>query len=272
MFAQERQKLIDRVLAENGRALVTELSVRFAVSQQTIRKDLMDLEEAGRVMRTHGGAITVDRGRPELAFDVRRRLQADAKRKIALAAAAIVRDGETIALDASTTALELARRLRERGGWQQLTILTNGLRIAEELAGQAGITVLVPGGRLRWEALSVVGPLGKGFFRSVNIARAFVGAAGFTLTAGLTDASEEEAQLKRAMVSGAAEVIAIIDHTKWTRVALATFCKTERIASVVTDAPAPDDLVEATGRAGIGLIQAAGENAENPPKRAAGVA
>ena len=97
-------------------------------------------------MRTHGGAIAVDRSRPERAFDVRERLQADEKGSIGAAGAALVQDGESIALDASTTALSVARQLKARGGWCQLTVITNGLRIASELAGHPGITVLMPGG------------------------------------------------------------------------------------------------------------------------------
>jgi len=167
-----------------------------------------------------------------------------------------VRDGETIAFDASTTALEVAKQLRTQGGWRSLTVITNGLRIAEELAGQDGITILMPGGSMRWEALSVVGPWGDGFFRRINIARAFLGAAGFTLQAGLTDATEEEAQIKRAMVASSMEITAIVDHTKWGRAALATFCRTDRLARVVTNAPAAPGMVESLRTAGIELVEA----------------
>jgi DeoR/GlpR family transcriptional regulator of sugar metabolism len=257
MFARERQQQIHRLVEEQGRALVTELAEHFDVSEQTVRKDLLALEQDGRVVRTHGGAIAVDRGRPELGFDVRRRIEAQAKAGIGVAAAALVEDGETIAFDASTTALEVARQLRQRGRWRSLTVITNGLRIAEELAGQDGITILVPGGTMRWEALSVVGPWGDGFFRRINIARAFLGAAGFTIQAGLTDATEEEAQIKRAMVASSMEVTAIVDHSKWGRAALATFCRTDRLARVVTDAPAAPEMVTALAASGISLIEAA---------------
>lgn len=256
MFARERQQQIYRLVEEHGRALVTDLAERFDVSEQTVRKDLLVLEREGRVVRAHGGAIAIDRGRPELGFDVRRRIEAQAKASIGAAAAAIVEDGETIAFDASTTALEVARQLRQRGGWRSLTVITNGLRIAEELAGQDGITILVPGGTMRWEALSVVGPWGDGFFRRINIARAFLGAAGFTIQAGLTDATEEEAQIKRAMVASSMEVTAIVDHSKWGRAALATFCRTDRLARVVTDAPAPSSMVAALDATGIQLTEA----------------
>jgi DeoR/GlpR family transcriptional regulator of sugar metabolism len=259
VFARERQQQIFRLVEEHGRVLVADLATRFGVSEVTIRKDLLTLEAERRLVRTHGGAISVAQGRPELAFDVRRRFEAEAKGRIGAAAASLVQSGDTIAFDASTTALEVARRLRERGGWRDLTVITNGIRIAEELAGQDGITILMPGGRMRWEALSVVGPWGDGFFRRINVHRAFVGAAGFTIQAGLTDATEEEAQIKRAMVTAAAEVTGIIDHTKWGRAALATFCRTDRIVRLITDAPAPPDLVDAVDRAGIALIEAAPE-------------
>ncbi len=146
-------------------------------------------------------------------------------------------------MDASTTALSVARHLKARQGWSQLTVITNGLRIASELAGHPGITVLMLGGRVRWEALSVVGQLGDGLFRRVNVQKAFLGAAGFTPESGLADATEEEAQIKRSMVAAAREVIAIVDHTKWERAAFATFCPTDRLSIILTDEQAPDAMV-----------------------------
>ena len=148
-------------------------------------------------------------------------------------------------MDASTTALSVARHLKASRGWSQLTVITNGLRIASELAGHPGITVLMLGGRVRWEALSVVGQLGDGLFRRVNVQKAFLGAAGFTPESGLADATEEEAQIKRSMVAAAREVIAIVDHTKWERAAFATFCPTDRISIVLTDEAAPEAMVQA---------------------------
>ena len=117
-------------------------------------------------IRTHGGAIA---GQPatgaERAFDVRERLQRAEKDAIGRAAAAHGRRRRDVALDASTTALAVARHLKARGGWSRLTVITNGLRIASELAGHPGITVAMPGGFVRWEALSVVGQLGEDVFR-----------------------------------------------------------------------------------------------------------
>jgi len=248
VFARERQDHIARFVEEHGRARVADLAARFAVSGVTIRKDLLALETAQRLVRAHGGAIAIDRSRPELSpelsFDIRERLQSTEKSRIGAAGADLVRDGESIVMDASTTALSVARQLKARSGWSQLTIITNGLRIAFELAGQPGITVLMLGGRVRWEALSVVGQLGDGLFDRINVQKAFLGAAGFTVESGLADATDEEAQIKRSMVSAAREVIAIVDHTKWERAAFATFCPTDQIGLVLTDASAPAAMVE----------------------------
>jgi DeoR/GlpR family transcriptional regulator of sugar metabolism len=251
VFARERQQQIADLVDEKGRARVSDLATRFGVSAVTIRKDLLVLEGERRVIRAHGGAIAPRGGRPELAFDVRERLQRDEKVRIGEAAATRVNDGESIVLDASTTALFVARHLGERGPWHGITVVTNSIRIAMELAGHAGITVLMLGGRVRWEALSVVGPLGDGVFRRVNVQKAFIGAAGFTLEAGLSDAMEEEAQIKRSMVAAAREVYAIVDHTKWGRVSSATFCRTDRLAGVITDVDAPAGMVDALRDMGV---------------------
>jgi len=245
VFARERQEHIARIVEEHGRARVSDLASRFQVSTVTIRKDLVVLESEHRLVRTHGGAIASDRSRPELSFEIRERLQTDEKQRIGSAAAALVHDGESIVMDASTTALSVARYLKARGGWSQLTVITNGLRVASELAGHPGVTVLMLGGRVRWEALSVVGQLGDGLFSRINVQKAFLGAAGFTLESGLSDATDEEAQIKRSMVAAAREVIAIVDHTKWEHAAFATFCPTDQIDIVLSDDSAPHAMVQA---------------------------
>jgi DeoR/GlpR family transcriptional regulator of sugar metabolism len=243
VFAPERQEQIAQMVVDAGRVRVTDLASQFGVSPVTIRKDLLVLEGEARLVRTHGGAIA-PRGtdRPEPAFEVRERLQRDEKARIGAAAADLIVDGDSIVFDASTTALYVARHLKQRS-WHQLTVVTNSIRIALELAGHPGITALMLGGRVRAEALSVVGPLGDGVFRRVNIQKAFVGAVGLTIDAGLSDAMEEEAQIKRAMVGAAREVYAVADHTKLGRNAAASFCRADRLTALLTDDQAPADLV-----------------------------
>lgn len=247
----ERQEAIAALVQDEGRAWVPELADRFGVSQVTIRKDLDLLAETGRIVRVRGGATSTSPTRRELAFDLRDRVERHAKDAIGAHAASLVNDGESIILDASTTALYVARHLMRRSAWHALTVVTNSIRIGEEMAGEPGVSVLLLGGLMRWESLSVVGPLGDAVFSRVHAQRAFLGAAGFTIAEGLTDAHEEEAQIKRAMVATAQEVHGVIDHTKWGRLSSVTFCPTDQITGIITDSGAPNGMIRELERAHI---------------------
>jgi DeoR/GlpR family transcriptional regulator of sugar metabolism len=259
LFAHERRQRISALVDELGRVSVPELSHRFGVSEVTIRKDLAWLESNRRVLRTHGGALPAPAHPAETGFDVRQRLQRAEKAAIGRVAAALVRDGESIALDASTTALQVARHL---GDSHELTVVTNGLRVANELADRPEVTVLMPGGRLRWAAVSLVGGWGASLLENVNIQRAFLGAAGFDLRSGLTDVTEEEAQMKRAIASAARQVVAVIDHTKWDKTGFATFASPDEVGLVITDRGAPPDLVREARTLGIEVLQVSVGEAE----------
>jgi DeoR/GlpR family transcriptional regulator of sugar metabolism len=124
------------------------------------------------------------------------------------------------------------------------------------------------GGRVRREALSVVGPLGDAVFRRVNVQKAFLGAAGFTIEAGLSDAVEEEAQIKRSMVNAAREVYAVVDHTKWGRMASATFCRTDHLTGVFTDDEAPAEMVAQLEEMGIKVSRVGSTSRTVPAGRA----
>lgn len=254
-FADERQAEMARLIDERGRARVTELADAFGVSSVTIRKDLDALADMGRVIRTHGGAIAPRVRGQDLAYDVRDRMQQAEKAAIGALAATRVTDGDSIIVDASTTSLYLARELMQRTSSQSLTIVTNSIRIATELAVRPDIGVLLMGGRVRGRSLSLVGQLGDGVLRRVNVQKAFLGAAGLTAEDGLTETTEEEAQIKRAMVAAAREVYALVDHSKWGRVASATFCRPDDLTGVFTDARAPREMVSGLEGIGIEVLQ-----------------
>lgn len=220
---------------------VTELAHRFAVSEVTIRNDLGQLAGQGLVARIRGGARALQRGQSEVAFDVRLRVQDEAKRAIARAAAAMVGDGEAIALDSSTTAYYIALELREK---QELVVVTNGLRVASALADAAGVSVIVPGGMLRLAAMSLVGDFASAVLRTTSIGKGFFGARGVNLDRGLMDLNPEEVRIKREMAEVCERVIGVFDHTKWRKKALLSFVPTQRIGAIVTDAGAPADLIQ----------------------------
>ncbi|GCE13778.1 DeoR/GlpR family DNA-binding transcription regulator [Tengunoibacter tsumagoiensis] len=250
---QERRQEVARTLDAFPRLSVQELSHLFSVSQVTIRKDLSWLEERLLVVRTHGGAVSRRSGGLEPAFAIREQVQMTAKERIARLASTLVQDGDTIALDASTTNLTLASFLKGR---RELTVVTNGLKAAMELSSQSGISVLMAGGMLRQESLSLVGTWGTGVLEQIHIKTAFVGARGLTLEEGLTEVSSEEVAFKRALLSSVREVVALVDHTKWGQVALATFCPLERLKLVITDAQAPESIIQQMKKRGIDVWQA----------------
>jgi DeoR/GlpR family transcriptional regulator of sugar metabolism len=248
LFREERRQQIVRVAESQQRVTVDGLATLFCVSPVTIRTDLEWLERQGLITRTHGGAVPAIPQRVDLAFAAREQAQQNDKERIGAAAASLVQDGESIALDASTTALYMARNLR---GQKEITVITNSLRIAEEVANYPGLTVMLPGGLIRPAAMSVVGNWSEAMLKQINIGKAFLGAKGFTLAEGLTDVDGEEVKLKQALVAAAREVIAIIDHTKWGQVGLATFCPVDRIHRILTVRAAPKNLVQQARQRGI---------------------
>ncbi|GCE02711.1 DeoR/GlpR family DNA-binding transcription regulator [Dictyobacter aurantiacus] len=248
LFTNERRQQIAHILGEQQRVTVPALSQLFSVSEVTIRKDLAWLEAHHFAVRTHGGAVLATSHSLEMGFDTREKLQHNEKERIGAAAASYVLDGETIALDASTTALAMTQYLKAK---RELTVVTNGLRIGMELINTPGISVLIPGGMLRHESFSLIGTWGKSVLQQVHISKAFVGARGFSPIEGLTDVNGEEVELKRAIVEAAKEVIAIVDHSKWGHLAFATFCPLERLKLIITDAKAPADMVEQVRSQGI---------------------
>ena len=251
LFPEERRQRILRVAESQQRVTVEGLAKLFAVSPVTIRSDLARLERQGLITRTHGGAVPALPQRVDLAFAAREQVQQNEKERIGVAAASLIQNGESIALDASTTALQLARNLR---GAKEITVITNGIRVAEEIANYPGLTIMLLGGLIRPAAMSVVGNWSEAVLHQINVGKAFVGAKGFTLAQGLTDVDGEEVKLKQALVAVAREVTAIIDHTKWGQVGLATFCPTDRIHRIITNRAAPKDLVQKARQRGIEVM------------------
>jgi DeoR/GlpR family transcriptional regulator of sugar metabolism len=241
------------LLAVQDSVSVSALAERFSVSEVTVRSDLSSLARQGLLARTRGGARPLQHGQSEIAFDVRLRVQDAEKRAIAKAAAALVADGEAIALDSSTTAFYIALELCER---RELVVVTNGLRIAEALADAAGVSVIVVGGMLRRSAMSLVGEFSAETLRTTRINKGFLGARGLSLERGLMDLNPDEVRTKQAIADACEQVFGVLDGTKWHRSALLTFVATDDIDGIVTDAAAPADAVAAWRAAGVQVVTA----------------
>jgi DeoR/GlpR family transcriptional regulator of sugar metabolism len=246
----ERRQAIVGLLQEAGQLSVTDLSTRFGVSQVTIRGDLQALSEQGLLLRTRGGALATA-VLPELSFDIRQQQYANRKARIGKAAAALVTSGDTIAVDASTTAQAIIPHLAHLS---ELTIITNSLRGAISLLRSPQVHVIIPGGSLRRESISLVGEAGCDYIRHIHVSIGFFGARGITPEEGLTDVNLEEVRTKLAFVERCQRVVATVDARKWGQVATATFASLSQVDTVITDDSAPTDLVEAVRRLGVEVM------------------
>jgi DeoR/GlpR family transcriptional regulator of sugar metabolism len=236
----ERRQAILSALEEAGHLSVASLSDRFDVSEVTIRQDLEAMSQQGLLQRTRGGAMSIN-SMPELSFDLRQQQYAAQKTRIGQAAAELVHYGETIFLDASTTAHATIPHLKH---FPELTVITNSLRAALSLLDAPQVQVILPGGYLRRASISLVGPTRADLLQEINVQIGFFGARGVTVEEGLTDVNLNEVAMKRAMVERCARVVGVLDGRKWGKVAAATFAELKQVDVIITDKAAPQHLVD----------------------------
>lgn len=245
MLSQERQQSILDLLTESGSVTVNDLVARFAVSEMTIRRDLDLLERKGLLRRVYGGAV-LERSRSyEPPFLTRSTEFHAEKQRIGQAAAALVKNGESLALDVGTTTLEVARSLAASsanlayGGGRveqkNLTIITPCFQIAAVLAETPGIRLILSGGILRPSELSMIGHLAERAFQEFFVDKLFLGAAGVDFEAGVTEYNLEDTLVKKAMLRSAKEVILVVDASKFNRVAFTAIAPLSAINRIVTD-------------------------------------
>jgi DeoR family fructose operon transcriptional repressor len=253
MFVEERQQKILEILREEGKVSVDLLADVFGVSAPTIRADLGALESRRLLRRTHGGAIPIETTLYEPPFGEREQAQRDEKRRIARIAAARVRDHETVLLDAGTTVTEMARFLLERRG---LTVVTNSLPTAFELADAGNVNVVLIGGQLHPERRATLGPLATDFLRDMHVDRAFIGVNGVSEEAGWTVVDFDAVQVKRAMMARAREVVVVADHSKLGEATFASIGPLTSAQVLITDTPIERDTLRAAlDKAGVEVMQ-----------------
>lgn len=251
LYPTERQQRVFEFLFKHGRASVSELSQLFGVSEVTIRADLQALADQNLITRTHGGAVLLQRI-PDLSLTLRRQQQVNEKESIGAAAAEMVANGDAIFLDASSTTLTLADHLREM---RDLTVLTHSLVVAQVLLDAPAVTVVLTGGVLQRDTISLIEPEGLAVFRKFNIKTGFFGAHGWTIRDGLTDVSVAEADVKREVVNMCRTVVALIDVTKWGRIGPCSFAAASQVHRIITDRQVPEEQVAEVGPLDIDVIQ-----------------
>lgn len=242
-----REQAILAALKTGGQVSVSDLAGRFGVSAVTIRKDLDLLERRNLLRRVRGGAIAVGSS-DEGAFEMRLGHHRDAKIAIARSVAPLVRDGDVIALDSSTSSYYLARELIGR---RNLMVITNGLLHAVLLMEQSNARVLLTGGVLRRSAASMVGPIRDVLAGRGRITAGFFGLASVSVEHGLMDISVEEAQTKKYMGDACDRVYGLFDSSKVGGFGLHSFAGPNRITGLYTDAAVPAEDLTSWRRAGL---------------------
>lgn len=248
--AQRQEEIFRRALARRV-VRVKDLALEYGVHEMTIRRDLDQLTEGGRLERIHGGARLSERTSEELSHQLRAGQNREGKEAIAREALRMLQPGNVIALDASTTCLALARML---GGLGVGAIVTS-LDAAEALA-EAGVPFTLAGGAFHPSSRSFVGTLAERTLERLNPDKAFFSAKGYTPATGFADPQLPEVAVKSALLRGAGAKIALLDHTKFGRPALARIAGTDEIDAIITDQEPEAVYREAFARNDVRLILA----------------
>jgi DeoR/GlpR family transcriptional regulator of sugar metabolism len=257
MLPADRRRLIVELVEKHSSVSVAELCEQLDVSEMTIRRDLRILSDQGLLQRVHGGAMTRRSRSYEPPFMLRAAANTNSKISIAVEAARLVREGDSIALDVGTTTLEIARQIV---GIRNVTILTSSVPIANILADAPDIHLILTGGIVRKQERSMIGDIAVNTFRGFHVDRAFVGIGGLHLQAGLTEYNLEDAVVKRALIENAEQVIIAADSSKLDRTCFASVAKLSMVDVLVTDANAPKEFLQELNRMGIEVIVAPIEN------------
>lgn len=228
-----RIKILETLKA-NGQVNVKELSEALDVTGVTIRNDLAQLEKKKVLIRARGGAIKIDQNQLDEDYPLsdKQKKQLDEKKEIGKKAAALIENGNTIIIDSGSTTHQLAKNLES---FEDLTVITNALNIATLLAEYKNINVIVPGGILKKNSLSLVGIMAEKGFKDFFCDKVFLGVDGFDLDFGISTPSPEEAHLNQIMIEISKEVIVVTDSSKFDRRGFAFIASVNKITTVVTD-------------------------------------
>jgi len=245
---EERRRAILETLNRDRRVLVAELANQFHTSQVTIRKDLEVLHEHGHLHRTHGGALPARDGALEdPTLYEKEQLRRKEKLHIAAAAARMVNEGQVVILDSGTTTTAIARALRNS---KHLTVVTNAVNIAAELAG-ASVDVILTGGTLRKNSFSLVGPIAEETLRHLSADLLFLGVDGFDVQYGLSTPNLLESKVNQVMVEVAKRTIAVCDSSKFGRRSLSLIAPPSAVQQIITDHGIPKSDLRVLKKAGI---------------------
>ncbi len=241
MLPLERQNQILEILNKRKAVTVEDLCQELYSSGSTIRRDLKLLEKNGFLARTHGGAVLLETSTHEAPLMLRQNENITGKKAIAAKAIKLIRDGQTIFLDSSSTCCVLAEQL---SGFNNLRVVTNSLRTVNILAEHEGVSAYCTGGRLRRRALSFVGPSAVEFISSFHADFAFLSCSGVDISAGITESSEDETAVKEAYIAGADKTVVLFDRSKLGRRYFCKISELSKTSHLISDEEIPEEYLD----------------------------
>ncbi len=253
VLSLRQSEILDLAQAE-GRVLVDDLAQRFGVTLQTIRRDLGDLADAGRLARVHGGAV-LRAGVANIGYADRRKLNAGAKAAIARACAAAIPDNSSLFLNIGTTTEAVARALLNH---RNLTVVTNNMNVANILADSEGCDVIVAGGVLRRSDGGLVGDLTSEAISAFKVDFAVIGTSALDVDGDLLDFDPQEVRVSRAIIGRARQTYLVADHSKLLRAAPVRIASLSELTALFTDRPLPEALSARCAGWGTGVRIAPG--------------
>jgi len=248
VLAATRQQKIKDLLMEKKSITVSELCSIFNVSDETIRRDLKKLEEDGLIEKNYGGAILKDNGVVVPPISQRAKEYVFQKQSIAKEAVKRIKEGMVVILDTGTTTHYIAKNLKDA---QDVTIITNGVNIVNELILNPAINLFVVGGKIKNSNFSIVGPEAQKGFMSFSSDIAFVATSGISIEKGLTTSDIFEAEVKKAMIKSAKKVIVVADSSKLLKNAMVSFCELDKVSEIITSGEIDDEILKDFRQQGI---------------------
>lgn len=257
MLSEERYSIILDLLEKEQIVKINALCHELDTTRETVRRDLMSLEEKGLVKRIRGGVMKADAPVASsiyTKFSTRMASQGDLKMYIAKEALQFIKDNQVIALDSGTTALALARAIK--GRFQNLTVVTNSLAIANELAGATGINLIVTGGMYKADEEAFISGVAGLIFSKIRVDTFFLTTCGISVEAGITYQRMDEISVQNLMMEAANQTIVIADSSKLGINSLVRMCGIEEIAALITDFKISRQQIDSFEQAGVNVIVA----------------
>ena len=248
----ERRKSILHKINESGKVFIPDLSKEYEVSEVTIRNDLKQLEKKNMLIRARGGAIKIETGVGiDFHLSEKDKMHSEQKARIGMKAGQLINEHDTIILDSGTTTMMISKNLSHL---KDVTVVCNALNIINHLAFLPNINLIVPGGYLRKNSLSLAGPLAEKNLQNLYVDRAFLGVDGFDTKQGIYTPNIEESCLNEIMIRNSKEVIVVCDSSKFLRRSLAYICNITKIHCIITDEGIPAEDKKRLEDAGVRVI------------------